>query len=101
MQLTLVPETVSMHDLKNNTRIVTEKFSAGPVLLLNRATPQGVIVSPAQWNTIVQRIADLEDTVATLKAELELALGEDTLETVVDANAFLNEVMGNGTSVPA
>lgn len=101
MQLALVPETVSMHDLKNNTRIVTEKFAAGPVLLLNRATPQGVIVSPAQWNTIVQRIANLEDTVATLQAELELAAGDDTIETVVDTDAFLNEVMGNESSVSA
>jgi len=101
MHLMLIPETVSMHELKNNTRVVTEKFSTGPVLLLNRATPQGVIVSPEQWNTIVQRLADLEDTVATLQAELELALGEDEVETVVDANAFIKEVMGNGISVPA
>jgi len=101
MQLSFVPETASMHDLKNNTKRVTEKFDAGPVLLLNRATPQGVIVSPAQWNAIVRRIADLEDTVATLRAELELAMGEDTVETVIDADAFLAEVMGHGTTVPA
>lgn len=101
MELMLIPETASMHELKNHTRRVTEKFSTGPVLLLNRAIPQGVIVSPAQWNTIVQRIADLEDTVATLQAELELALGEDIVETVVDADAFMDEVMGHGTALSA
>ncbi len=97
MQLSLIPETASMHDLKNHTQRVTEKFRTSPVLLLNRATPQGVIVSPEQWNAIIQQLANLEETIATLQAELALATGEDTVETVVDADAFLNEVMGHGT----
>lgn len=101
MQLALIPETASMHELKNHTKRVTEKFRANPVLLLNRATPQGVIVSPEQWNAIVQHMADLEDTIATLQAELELATGEDVVETVVDPDAFLHEVMGDDVALSA
>ena len=51
-------------------------------------------MSPEQWNAIVQRIADLEDAVATLQAELELATGEDIVESVVEPDAFLREVAG-------
>lgn len=44
-----------MQDIKNRTGEVTEQLAKGPVLLMNRATPQVVIVSTEQWNAIVDR----------------------------------------------
>ncbi len=61
IELSRLPQTASMQDIKNRTGNVTKKFSNGPVMLMNRATPQAVIVSPAQWNAIVDRLEEMQD----------------------------------------
>lgn len=38
MQLSMVPQTASMYDLKNNTSEVTGKAERGPVVIMNRAS---------------------------------------------------------------
>ncbi|MBV7327027.1 type II toxin-antitoxin system Phd/YefM family antitoxin [Chloroflexi bacterium TSY] len=90
-----------MYDLKNNTSEVTSKAERGPVVIMNRATPQGVFVSPTQWNALVELIDNLRDSLASVQAELEIATGKDTVETITDPEAFLNEVMGHETPVSA
>jgi prevent-host-death family protein len=52
-----MPQTASMHELKNRTGAVIAKFKRGPVLILNRSTPQVVCVSLEQWNATVKHIA--------------------------------------------
>lgn len=101
MQLPTVPQTASMYDLKNNISDVTGKAKQGPVVIMNRATPQGVFVSPAQWNALVELIDDLRDSLASVQAELDMVTGKDTIETIADPDAFLREVMGHEAPVQA
>jgi PHD/YefM family antitoxin component YafN of YafNO toxin-antitoxin module len=90
LELRHMPQTASMQDIKNRTEAVTKKFDNGPVMLMNRATPQAVIVSLAQWNAIV-----------TLQAELAIATGQSQVETIHDPVAFLNEMLGKHEPIPA
>lgn len=87
--------------MKNRTSIVAKKFMNGPVLLMNRATPQAVIISPTQWNEIVDRLEELQDAIVTLQAELAIASGQSRVETIVDPVAFMNEVLGGHEPIPA
>jgi|GEM_PF-796777 len=99
-ELLRVPQTVSMNDIKNRTTFVTKKFSAGPVVLMNRATPQAVLVAPQQWNAILDRLDEMQDAILTLQAELEIATGQERTETITDIDAFVAEML-NDEPVPA
>ncbi len=101
IELTRIPQTASMQDIKNRTAAVTEKFVNGPVLLMNRATPQAVLVSTEQWNAIVNRLEEMQDAIITLQAELAIATGQSQVETIDDPLAFMNEMMGGHESLPA
>lgn len=98
-ELTRTPQTASMQDIKNRTAAVTKKFINGPVLLMNRATPQAVIVSPEQWNEIVDRLEEMQDAITTLQAELSIATGQSQVETIDNPQAFMNEMMGEHGSL--
>lgn len=101
LELSRIPQTASMQDIKNRTGTVTKKFVRGPVMLMNRATPQAVLVSPAQWNAIIDRLEEMEEAIVTLQAELAIATGQSQVETVDDPVAFMNEVLGTHERIPA
>ncbi len=101
MQLSRVPQTASMNDMKNQTASVTAKFAKGPVVLMNRATPQAVLVSPSQWNAILDSLEEMQDAILTLQTELKIATGQEQVETVDDSAAFSAEVLNKNAPVPA
>ena len=101
IELTRMPQTASMQDIKNRTGEVTDHLAKGPVLLMNRATPQAVIISVEQWDTIVERIEDMQDAIITLQAELAIAIGESQVETIDDPEAFIQEMMVGHEPLPA
>ena len=77
-----------------------QKLNEGPVILMNRATPQAVIVSPKQWNAIVDKLEEMQDALITLQAELAIATGQSQVETIDDAAAFVKEVMSANEPLP-
>lgn len=101
LELARIPQIASMQEMKNRTGAVARKLAHGPVMLMNRATPQAVMVSPTQWNEIIDRIEDLQDTITTLQAELAVAVGQSRVETIDDPAAFMREMMGSHESLPA
>lgn len=101
IELTRMPQTASMQDIKNRTSEVTDHLANGPVLLMNRATPQAVVVSVKQWDTIVERMEEMQDAIITLQAELAIATGESQVETIDDPDAFLQEMMVGHESLSA
>lgn len=101
IELNRIPQTASMQEIKNRTAEVTGKFINGPVMLMNRATPQAVIVSPEHWNEIVDRLEEMQDAIITLQAELSIATGQSQVETIDDPHAFMNEMMGDHGSISA
>lgn len=101
IELTRMPQTASMQDIKNRTSAVTDHLVNGPVLLMNRATPQAVVVSLEQWNAIVDRMEELQDAIITLQAELAIASGESQVETIADSEAFRQEMMVDHEPLPA
>jgi prevent-host-death family protein len=53
-------QMVSAGELKHNINDVFEKTQTGPVVILSRATPKAVLVSPEHWNAAAKRLEYLE-----------------------------------------
>ncbi|MEM7536406.1 MAG: hypothetical protein AAF639_29755 [Chloroflexota bacterium] len=54
-----------------------------PVVIMNRATPRAIMVSPEQWNSTARRLAYLESIIADDLASARIAAGEyDTVDDV-------------------
>ena len=84
-----IPQTASMYDLKNKTNEVFAKTADGPVLLMNRATPKAVIVSPEAWDDTARRMSELEFEIEALRARLDD--NEDNWYSVEDMQAGLRK----------
>ena len=68
-----------------------------PVVILNDHEPKLVCFKPEEWNKIDQLIEDQEDMIATLKAELEVALGQDEMIEITDFEVFRADILSNET----
>ncbi|MCB0186460.1 MAG: type II toxin-antitoxin system Phd/YefM family antitoxin [Caldilineaceae bacterium] len=73
-------ETRPVSEMNRNPNAILELLASGPVVLMQRSTPAGVLVSPEEWNNLFDRLEDLEDAVEIWKGKYELATGKDTIE---------------------
>lgn len=93
-----LPEIASISDMRVRQSEIIAKAHNGPVVLVERGSkPALVVVSPEFWNSLVERIAYLEDAAAIYKKKWELATGQD--EFVELSPETLAEWLGDG--VPA
>ncbi len=53
-------QTIAAGELKANTNEAFAMAQSGPVIILSRATPKGVLISPEEWNRIARRLKMLE-----------------------------------------
>jgi prevent-host-death family protein len=53
-------QTLAAGDLKANTNEAFAMTEKGPVVILSKATPKAVLVSPSEWNRIARRLKMLE-----------------------------------------
>lgn len=82
-----LPQMASISDLRNNHLGVFALLATGPVVLVNRTQPQGILLSPGQWDKLLTRLEDLEDLVDVLNTELQVERGELAVETL-DKQSF-------------
>ncbi len=85
-----MPMVAHVSDLRKRQAEILSSLKQGPVLLSSRTHTSAVLVSTHQWNKIVERLEELEDTVDALMAELALATGKDELIDWEDAE---NEIV--------
>lgn len=53
-------QTIAAGELKSNTNGAFEMAEKGPVIVLSRATPKAVLISPGEWNRIARRLRIFE-----------------------------------------
>ncbi|MBE2237399.1 MAG: type II toxin-antitoxin system Phd/YefM family antitoxin [Caldilineaceae bacterium] len=63
-------QTIAAGDLKANTNAAFAMAEEGPVVVLSKATPKAVLVSPDEWNRIAQRLSVLEALVEAQRIEV-------------------------------
>ncbi|NJN81982.1 MAG: type II toxin-antitoxin system Phd/YefM family antitoxin [Caldilineaceae bacterium] len=94
-----LPQIESISTMKHRYKEVIAKLDNGPVVLTQNSAPVGVLISPREWNQMVDEREDLEDLIALLKAELEVAEGEATMREVNPDT--LSEELGVVDPLPA
>ena len=95
-----VMQTMSLSDFRKHQLETLATIQTEPVVLTQNGRDSALLILPAQWNQLIDRLTDLEDTVAALEMELAIARGEVEVETVTDPDAFRRE-MYHGDQVPA
>ena len=55
-----VPQTVPISELRRQQDKVLKMAETAPVVLMSRSEPAGVLVSPQEWNQIINRLNQLE-----------------------------------------
>jgi prevent-host-death family protein len=91
------PQIEPITELHRDPLQVLEKLRKGPVFLTQRSQRAAVMISPEQWDRIVEQIEALEDAVAIYKTKYEVASGKAEMVELDDT--FFAEVAAN--TVPA
>lgn len=55
-----IPQTVPISELRRQQDKILKMAASAPVVLMSRSEPAGVLVSPQEWNQIVDRLRHLE-----------------------------------------
>lgn len=55
-----VPQTVPISDLRRQQDKILKMTESAQVVLMSRSEPAGVLVSPQEWNYIINRLRHLE-----------------------------------------
>jgi len=55
-----IPQTVPISELRRQQDKILKMAESAPVVLMSGSTPVGVLVSPQEWNQIVNRLQQLE-----------------------------------------
>lgn len=71
-----LPQMASIADMRNDHRRVFAMLSSGPVLIANRSKPSAVILSPEQWDRLVEELDQQYDEIQVLQAKLDRATGK-------------------------
>jgi len=79
------PQIVPVSDLRMKHVQVFAMMDNGPVFLAQRSKPAGVLVSITQWDRLMEMLEDQSDLIDALKMELAIARGEETVETLTEA----------------
>ena len=56
----LVPRTLPISDLRFKQTETLDELKAGPVLLTRQGKAAAMLVAPEQWNSLVEKIEDLQ-----------------------------------------
>lgn len=55
-----IPQTMPISELRRQQDKILKMAESAPVVLMSRSEPAGVLVSPQEWNRIVNRLKQLE-----------------------------------------
>jgi prevent-host-death family protein len=55
-----IPQTAPSSELRRHLNKILKMAQSSPVVLMSRSEPAGVLVSPQEWNQIVNRLKQLE-----------------------------------------
>jgi len=94
-----LPQMVSVADIKNHHLKVFAMLKKGPVIVASRSKPTAVIVSPEQWDAIVEEIDTLWAEREAALAELRIATGKS--KVVEMSEETMTEWLAEDEAVPA
>ncbi len=86
-------QMIGLHDFCTHPLETLTAIQAAPVVITQSDRNAAVLVTPEQWNALLEHLADLEDTVAALEMELAIERKEVAVQTITDAQQFRLEML--------
>lgn len=95
-----LPQMASVADIRNDHLKVFAMLVDGPVLISSRSKPVAVMLAPALWDSIVEKLDDAEDLIDALEEEVRLLRGErkSNIMTPEELDTWLDEDGENAQS---
>jgi PHD/YefM family antitoxin component YafN of YafNO toxin-antitoxin module len=88
---TVLP-TIPISDLRSYESQVIDQMNVVPVVLTRRGRAAAVLVSPEQWNQLIEELDDMADALAVMQSRLDRALGREELLDWADVKAEIVEM---------
>ena len=93
-----LPQTLGSGELRANVNQAFQMAENGPVVILSKSTPKGVMISPEQWDATAHELTKLRGIVEAMEVasrkgetisleELCLELGFDPKQQTISATA--------------
>lgn len=79
-----IVQTESVSGFRTNYDTVLKNLHNGPVFLLQRSNLAAILVSPQEWNAMIERMEYLEDLAAVYKSKWLLATGQETMTRLTE-----------------
>ena len=90
-----IPQTVPISELRRQQDKILKMAASAPVVLMSRSEPAGVLVSPQEWNQIVNRLRHLE----ALQEARHNILANNTNQTWVSSAEMRKKMQTRGVNV--
>ena len=86
----VVPELVPISGLRTRQNEILDQLADKPVVLTQHGRAAAVLVSPEQWNLLVELVEDLTDALDALEMRARIASGEETVRDWADIEGELD-----------
>ncbi len=86
----VIPELVPISGLRTRQNEILDQLASRPVVLTQHGRAAAVLVSPEQWNLLVEMVEDLTDALDALEMRARIASGEETVRDWADIEEELD-----------
>ena len=86
----VVPELVPISGLRTRQNEILDQLADRPVVLTQHGRAAAVLVSPEQWNLLVEMVEDLTDALDALEMRARIDSGEETVRDWADIEGELD-----------
>lgn len=91
-----IPELVPISELRLRQSDVLDRLAESPVVLTQHGRAAAVLVNPAQWAEIVERLEFLEDSLEAAEVRARIHAGEEAVSEWSEIEAELNALPDPG-----
>ena len=76
--MNVIPELVPISGLRTRQNQILGSLTEGPIVLTQHGRAAAVLVSPEQWNHLVETLEDLMDSLDAIEMKARVATGQES-----------------------
>lgn len=76
--MNVIPELVPISGLRTRQNQILSSLVEGPIVLTQHGRAAAVLVSPEQWNHLVETLEDLMDSLDAIEMKARAATGQES-----------------------
>lgn len=80
----IIPEIVPISGLRTRQNELLRSLGQGPIVLTQHGRAAAVLVSPEQWNHLIETLEDLSDSLDAIEMKARIAGGQEPVSDWAD-----------------